>query len=245
MASIIESGMSTYLAHFQQLINVCMSFGARYNPQTFALQIMNLALRHHEVQNAVNLVDSLLPDYIAAESERLSKFAGVPELATRVQASAIALKLPPAIIIHIREVVRKIRGARAKAIKPVDLTDPDAKAEKHISVSQTSFNEQIEHFNQLIQLVASQSQYTPYEEDLLPAQLTAILNSLRTTNDAVMQILAPLTAARQARNALLFAPETGMIDIALAVKQYVESVFGAKSPQYKEVNHIKFKNRKI
>jgi hypothetical protein len=55
----------------------------------------------------------------------------------------------------------------------------------------------------------------------------------------------PLANARQVRDSILFAPETGMIDTALLVKEYVKSVFGAASPQYKEVNHLKFRNKKI
>jgi hypothetical protein len=34
------------------------------------------------------------------------------------------------------------------------------------------------------------------------------------------------------------------MDTALAVKEYVKALFGAKSPQYKQVNHIKFRSRK-
>jgi hypothetical protein len=60
-----------------------------------------------------------------------------------------------------------------------------------------------------------------------------------------MVALPPLTAARQARNELLFAPKTGMIDTALTVKEYIKAAFGATSKEYKEVRHISFHNRKI
>jgi hypothetical protein len=36
-----------------------------------------------------------------------------------------------------------------------------------------------------------------------------------------------------------------MTDTALAVKEYVKAVFGATSPQYREVNHISFHNKKV
>jgi hypothetical protein len=53
----------------------------------------------------------------------------------------------------------------------------------------------------------------------------------------------PLASARQERNKLLYAPKTGMMDTALAVKEYVKAVFGTSSPQYKEVQHIRFRNK--
>jgi hypothetical protein len=237
--------MNTYIGHFQLLINVCEGFGMKYNPQSPALQTMAMRSQLSAVQTAVNLVDTLLPDYIAAESARHEKFAIVPPLATRVQAAAVVANLPDAIITRIKEIVRKIHGERAKKIKPEDVAGVGGEPAKHISVSQTSFNEQIEHFNQLIDLAASQTTYMPAEIDLSVTSLSMLLNKLRLTNDAVMFAAVPLTTARQERNTLLYAPKTGMIDTALAVKEYVKAVFGAASPEYKEVNHIKFQNRKI
>jgi hypothetical protein len=54
-----------------------------------------------------------------------------------------------------------------------------------------------------------------------------------------------LVTARRERNEILYAPQTGMIDTALAVKAYVKGVFGAASPEFKAVNHIHFQGRKI
>jgi hypothetical protein len=34
-------------------------------------------------------------------------------------------------------------------------------------------------------------------------------------------------------------------DTALAVKEYVKDAFGAGSPQFKEVKHIRFQGRKL
>jgi hypothetical protein len=46
-------------------------------------------------------------------------------------------------------------------------------------------------------------------------------------------------------NEILYAPVTGITDTALAVKSYIKGVFGATSPQYKEVNHIHFRSRNL
>jgi hypothetical protein len=244
MASQIESGINTYVGHFRQLIDVCTTFGGQYNPQTPALQLTSLEAKHTAVQAAINNVDTLLPTYVAAESDRSTTFARVLPLATRVQATAIVLNLPAGIVTHIKETVRKIRGERAKKLKPEDLIDANGEPIRHSSVSQTSFNEQVEHFNQLIDLVASQQAYAPVETDLTVASLTSLLDQMRLTNDVVMSAITPLSAARQERDKALFAPQTGMVDTALAVKEYVKAVFGASSPQYKEVHHITFRNRK-
>jgi hypothetical protein len=45
------------------------------------------------------------------------------------------------------------------------------------------------------------------------------------------------------RNSILYASVSGLVDVALDVKKYVKSVYGASSPQYKQVSKIEFKNR--
>ncbi|MDR1582268.1 MAG: hypothetical protein LBS55_03255 [Prevotellaceae bacterium] len=68
---------------------------------------------------------------------------------------------------------------------------------------------------------------------------------MQATNEAVTVANVPLANARQERDRLLYAPQTGMISTALQVKEYVKAVFGASSPQYKEVRLIKFENKKL
>ena len=74
---------------------------------------------------------------------------------------------------------------------------------------------------------------------------TALRDGMQTTNHAAVAAEISLTAARQERNRLLYAPGTGMMATGLAVKEYVKAVFGVSSQQYKEVRPISFKNQKL
>jgi hypothetical protein len=244
------------MGHFQLLIDVCQNFGDAYNPQNPILLTTAMETKHATVQTSIDLVDTLIPPYLTALSVRQEKFAPLAGLSARVLATATVLGLPSAILTRAKEMVHKVRGERARK-----LTDSSkkktaegnegiegkevkkVKEAKHISVSQTSFNERIEHFNQLIDLVSSQPAYTPAETELTVASLKTLLNEMRTSNNAAMAASVPLAAARQERDILLFAPGTGMIDTALLAKEYVKAVFGTNSPQYKAVRHITFKNR--
>jgi hypothetical protein len=242
MSSKIESGINTYVGHFDRLIDACESFGASYRPVPQNLLIPALRAQSEAVKAAITAVDSALPAYVAAEGARYAKFALLPPLATRVQAAAAVLGLPESIIVHIKEVVRKIRGQRAQKLPD---NPPEGDTEKHISVSQKSFDEQIEHLNQLIALVDSQPAYVPAETDITVASLKIFLEDMRALHSAAVAAGFPVDAARQHRNELLFAPQTGMMPTGLAVKEYVKAAFGASSPQYKEVKPITFKNRKL
>jgi hypothetical protein len=242
MKSNSESGMNTCIDHFNKLINGCKALGALYNPVPVNLQIPTLTIQLQDITIAVSAVDKAQAYCITAEGTRKETFSGFSILATRIQASAIVLGLQDAIIVRIKEIVRKIRGQRVRKIKIDPTTEEQA---KHISVSQVSFNEQIEHLNQLIELLKSQPAYTPAEVDLSIAALDVLLDTMRTTNTNVIEAEVSLANARQERNRLLYAPKTGMIDTAFAVKEYVKAVFGSSSQQYKDINHITFKGKKI
>jgi len=83
-------------------------------------------------------------------------------------------------------------------------------------------------------------EYKPNETDLTIVALNARLASQKTSNAAYHTADAALDATRITRNALLYADGTGLVDIALAVKVYVKSAFGATSPQYKQISDIVF-----
>jgi hypothetical protein len=241
MNSKIESGINTYVGHFDQLADICESFGSQYNPIPPNLHITALRFQSTEIKRSIAAVDNALPIFAAAESARQEKFSVLPQRATRVQAVATVLDLPDAVLVLIRETVRKIRGQRARKIADVPQED---ESQKHVSVSQKSFVEQIDHLSRLIALVSSQPAYTPSENDLTVSALNTLLDEMRATNSNAVTTEITLTAARQERNRLLYTPKTGMMDTGLAVKEYVKAVFGTSSQQYKQVRKITFRNQK-
>jgi hypothetical protein len=242
--SRIESGINTNVDNFGTLTGICITFDGDYDPSVNSIKISALQELAAHVRHAINDVDYFKPLAERAESARQEKFTILPILATRIQAAAVVLGLPASVLVNIREIVRKIRGARKKKIN-LDAEYTGIEPPKHISVSQVSFAEQIEHFTQLVMHVSTQPEYTPKEADLKVPALNAFQQELGIVNDSAKSAGQSLADALEVRNKLLYAPETGMIDIALKVKEYVKSVFGARSHQYKEVHSIKFRNRKI
>ena len=141
--------------------------------------------------------------------------------------------------------MRKIQGTRATAKK----TEDEKKAllaegieTKEVSSSQMSSDSRLENFDKLIQLLGSVTLYAPNEEDLKVTTLTALYNDLKTKNAAVVAATIPLSNARIARNEVLYKDLVGLHDLSLDVKTYIKSVFGATSPQYKQISGLKFTN---
>jgi hypothetical protein len=87
--------------------------------------------------------------------------------------------------------------------------------------------------------------YTPNEADLKITALTTLLTDLRTKNTAVINANTSLSNTRIARNNALYKENTGLVDVAMDVKSYVKSVFGAGSLQFRQISGLKFKRYKV
>jgi hypothetical protein len=232
--------MSTFVGHFRLLIEVVKVFGERYAPPNARLTLPALQQLADAANGGIAQVDRLMPDAIIAVGRRHEAFARLPSLSTRIGGLARVCDIKPAALAQIEELVRKIHGKRHHRVKPAD-----GDGEGHFAASHRTFTDQIEHLMQLIELVEAQPGYLPSVADLTPPALRLYAGELASYNRMAFTAESALATVRRERNEVLYAPVTGMIDTALAVKEYVKGVFGAASPEFKEVNHIHFQGKKI
>ncbi|MDR1680900.1 MAG: hypothetical protein LBS12_03860 [Prevotellaceae bacterium] len=126
------------------------------------------------------------------------------------------------------------------AVLPTDLPHPAFPVHRYISVSQRSFNQQIDHTSKIVSILKAEPAYLPAETDLTIATLEAMLAAMRSSNHAAILAEIPLFTARAIRNRILYARYSGLVDIALDVKKYVRGAFGFDSIEYAQVRRIKF-----
>jgi hypothetical protein len=93
-------------------------------------------------------------------------------------------------------------------------------------------------------LLSSDNNYTPNETDLTVAATQTKLAELKNANTAVVDSYTAWSNSRIERNNILYNPLTGLVPTALDIKKYVKSIFGATSPQFKQVSGLEFKTRK-
>ena len=143
--------------------------------------------------------------------------------------------------------VRTYRSIRASE-KPTSEEIAAAKAEgKELRINvqhNATFDKKIENFTDFIDFLANSSQYGPNETDIAVDGLTAKLAELKTQNSNCSKTLAELDAARLTRDIVMFTDVTGLVDIAMGVKKYVKSAFGATSIQYKSISDLRFRKIK-
>jgi len=250
MASTSETGHPINIANFETIISICTAYGTSYNPSKSTIKIAAMNTTLTASKNAQASKNIVKATYDTIGNARDSVFKAFDKLLPRVMNAAASSNIPTNAIEDVKTVYRKLQGRRppkggSKSKESTGNELPEnAESPKSNSSSQMSFDNRIENFDKLIQLLAAQTGYIPNEADLKITALTAFLNDMKAKNLAETNSATTFSNSLIARNNLLYAKETGIVAVAGDVKKYIKSVFGASSPQYKQVSGIKFKNIK-
>ena len=247
MTKISETGHAVNVANFENLLTTANALGATYNPSKSSLKIpalQDLLTASKGTLNTVNIAQSA---YSNAVDAREVAFKPFNKLVTRVNNALKASDTTPQVDESAQTIIRKLQGKRASA----KLTDDEKTALKaegkevnQISAAQLSYNSKLENFDRLIMLLSSIPLYNPNEAELKVETLKALHNQLKEKNTEVILPIVQLSNSRISRNKILYKENTGLVDIALDSKTYIKSVFGATSPQYKQISKLKFTTKK-
>ncbi len=245
MSTINETGHAKNLANFQDLIAFCATYPT-YNPSSAALTVAGLNTKYTDARTALNGVIAAQTTFNNAVNVRMAAFNGLKPLATRIISAFEACGADAEKVKDAKTINKKLQGRRASEKEdpaPVNPGDP-VPADNTISASQQSYDQMMEHFARLINLLTTTAAYAPNETDINLTGLATKLGELQTANSDVSNAYAAWSNSRIARNEELYNALTGLVPVAINVKKYVKSLFGATSPQYKQVNSLKFKTEK-
>jgi hypothetical protein len=252
MPSTSETGHAKNVANFEILISFCTGYGATYNPSRDALKVANLQTLLTAAKAAIADCKTKETTFDNATDARKEAFATLKALGTRIVNALSVSGVADSVVEGARTINRKLQGQRANGsatTEPVTTggtpSTPTTPTPATASSSQQSYDNLVEHFNGLIELVGSHTEYSPNETELKVAALQTYLAELRTANTNVLNANTAWSNSRISRDNTLYADTTGLVDIALDVKAYVKSVFNATSPQYGQISGIEFKRAKV
>lgn len=243
MASTSETGHTKNIAHFQALISFCTGYGAAYNPTNAPIKITAMKAKLTAAQAAMAQVPVTNIAYQNAVNARFTAFADLKTLSTRVLNALVVSGATAATIADAKTINRKIQGKRAKPAVP-KMVEGTETPKDPVSASQQSYDKLIEHLSNFIELLSQEPLYAPNETELKIVSLTTLRNTLADLNTAVLTTYTPVSNDRIARDVILYAPGTGLVDVAKAAKNYVKALFGASSTQFKQVQPLEFKTIK-
>jgi len=220
------------------MISRCQGYGARYNPSNNAIKIANLLIVGNNANTTQADLDTAKAPYINAVNNRDNLFADLDKLSTRIlNAVATSTNVQQNSIDDVQTFNRKIQGIR----KDKKIAIPNPEDHKQISASQQSFTQKTENFSKLIALITTIPTYTPNETELQVVSLNTYSTQLKNANTAVIAATTPFLVAMEARNNVLYASTTGLVDLALAVKKYVKSVKTITLSEYREISGLLFR----
>lgn len=235
MPTSADSGHAINVSNFRSLILSCTYFGATYNPVLALIKLVAMNTLASAAEAALNDLRTAVGVYTTQVAQRAAAFAPLNALITRVVNAFEVSGASQELIEAVRALGQQVKGKR---VNPKATAEPSA---KNIAAVQGSYVARANALAELIALLlANQTLYNPSENGLKLVDLQALLLTLTSENADVENAIKALELARAARNEALYHPETGVVAVALLCKKYVRSVYGATSPQAKQVGAIKF-----
>ncbi len=243
MSSKSETGHAVNVANFNELISFVRGYGEAYNPSNNAIALSTLQTVASNSEATLEAIYTAQGSYNNAVAAREVDFDPLSKLVTRIMNMLKVSGVSQEVYDSVNTVARKIKGQRATTKATTTVPEEEGeeapKTKKH-STSQMSYDSREENFAKLIQLLAAIPEYAPNEEELQVATLTTLSNNLQEKNNDVINAEVPLSNARIARDKVLYAPKTGLVETAGNVKTYVKAIFGATSRQYKQISKLRF-----
>jgi len=247
MKTTNETGNEQNVVNFELLLTMATTFGSAYNPPKPSLTIPGLSelLEKGKLEiNAVNNAEVTWKNAIAARGGVLDDF---DNLVTRSINGLRIAGVSAQTLTQAEAIVRDLRGKRASKI----LSDEELAAAKEkgaevkqVVVHNSTIDSKIENLTKFVLFLEAISDYHPNEPDITVSSLRAKLEDIKTKDAGLSTAEALLGAARLSRDTVLYTDNTGLVDVGMEVKLYTKSVFGADSPQYKQISKIKFTKRK-
>ena len=244
-----EQGIANTMATFNNLVKYCSQLGDAYKPARADMMIPSAQATHDDTMNVIETDARTLALLIKQGKEREKEFDGIDLLVTRVISAFKACGASAELVRRARTYQRKLRGSRATPI-PDDpqpganaaATGDDTTTEtSYRSSRQTSFVNKAKFFAGLIELLKTQDYYKPNEFELSVEGLTKKHEAMVTANAKTGELAAARDISLATRKEKINHPVSGVVAIGNRMRDYIKSVFGTKSEQYKDIKGIQFK----
>lgn len=244
-----ETGHARNIQLFQELISAIRAQGGVYKPSNPLIELAALEAKLDAANNALDDLSTKRAAESMADTARENLFKPLGRLSTRSINYYSSTGAPENRIADARVFMRKLQGKRARALVEVATAttgaspsaEPAAEPAVTHSVSQQSYMQKVEHLDGLIDLFEGDPAYAPNEAELKTPELVNYSARLKAANTASINAATDVVNARDTRDAVLYDLDTGLVTLAVLVKKYVKALFGATSPQYKQISRLTFR----
>lgn len=239
MASNAETGNAINISNFKKLIDICTAYGLPYNPSNTDLTVANMTLKWTGADTAHKNMNTALQNAKGPINARQILFEPADKLVTRTLNYYESTKATKQAKEDAKALADDFRGFGIKVEKLPDGSPDPA----HVSTSHQSYVKKQETFRNLVELYKSDPLYAPNEVPIQIVTLDVLATAMKTANDGIGTIIAPVDNLRIVRDHALYDDETGILDLQAACKDYVIGLFGAGTPEAKLATGIEFRRK--
>jgi hypothetical protein len=237
----MESGHAKNVANFEQVIIILTALGMVYNPGQALILLAALQTKLIEAKAVLAAVDTaeaekrLRVNDIQAEEAELGKFMVNIKRTVEVELN------DPAFTAEIQSIINRSRPkSRDTGLIDDPLTPEDESRTAH-SMSQSSRDNQIAGLADIIALLRLRIDFKTNDAEYTLAAIEARFDALTAKNNAAKASNANLGNALDARDAVLYDEETGIIKLVKLIKNQLAVKPGRESTAYQQINALEFR----
>jgi hypothetical protein len=238
----METGHEKNVKNFEAVIIILISLGAIYNPTQALILLPALQTKLQEAQDVIALVDTREAEKSVKVDEREGEYKDLDKYAVNLKRTAEVEVNDPAFTKDLQSIVNKFRTkSRSSAPNAENPEEPPEGGGGH-STSQRSYDMQIMHIAAILALLKTKADvYKPNDSEYTIAAVEAKLAALEAKNNAAKNAFIALGIAQDARDEILYHPETGVLKLVKLIKTQLARKPGKDSAAYQQVNALVFK----
>ena len=240
----MESGHNKNVANLQTAIITFTNLGSEYAPPQDLIKLPALQTLLTASQSAMGEIDTAQAAKAIAVDEVQAEFNGLQKYAVNIKRQAQVELNDPAFTADIQNVVNNFTPPGRKTGVPDDPLTPVDESRTPQSQSQRSRANQIAYLADISALLKTKPEYkaigTPYDIATIDTKIAA----LTAKNNAATAAIAALGTKLDARDAVMYDDETGIIPRIKLIKPYLILKFGKDSTVYQQINALEFRKVK-
>jgi len=239
------SGHLQNLTSLEGLCATCVSLGPLYNPPIENLSIANMQLLVEQGKAIQEQLVNAESKYKTLGSARRNAFLDFNSNLASVRNIFQVACSNEIMQDQFDTIYRKLTGQRAIKIEKQTASgaeDPSLPEQKHISVSQTGYDDRLANFEKIISLLKQIPEYDPNEANFTVNGLVQYFLTLKEAHQQVNNAIGPCIEVHNNRDYLFYTPVNGIVDVGRTAKKYLKAILKPSNPLYKDVSKFTFKS---
>jgi hypothetical protein len=240
----METGHNKNVANFETTTIILTGLGAQYAPPQDFISRVPMQTFLAQCKTALADVDTGQADKTIKVDAVQAAFKDLDKYVRNIKNNAAIVLNDAAFTANIQSIVNKFAPPGRKTGLEDNPNTPEDESRTPQSQSQQSRDNQIAYLADINALLISRTDYTTTETEYTTETIDTKIASLTAANNAAKTAIAALGNKQDARDAILYEDETGIIPRINLIKTYLALKFGKDSAPYQQINALEFRKIK-